>query len=503
MRARVVTFGLLAAVALAVLVPNHPAGRVPGEDAGVFFYIASLILDGGAPYRDVWDHKPPLVYAVDALGLALAGREGVWALQLLALMVAVFAGYVAMTRSFGPRAALVGSIAWLIAVPRLYLDNGRQTSFAELLGLPFQFLILLVVATAPPGRVTPRHVLAGMFAGIAFLAKPTLVAITLAYVAVGAWHARRSPRSALAVPLALAVGAVLVIAIAAIALNTRAALGDAIDQVFRYNAAYASFAPLESRLSAIPQGIRLTLPSGLALVALGAWLYAIVRREGAATPLLAVAVVALPIEMLLSTSGRAYHYYFLAWLPSMAVLVAYAARATERRLPANATTVLFAAVLVLMSFLPTLLVARLTTIGDDGSLRAAASYLAANSRPSDTVFIWGSRTEVLLLADRRAPTRFVYQYAPFYTRGYGELRRIDELLAALTSAPPVLIVDASAGSFVTPPLDRAAFRSWTSPEPQYTVPPETERVIDLVEARYERAGDLPGTGWPVYRLRAP
>ena len=277
----------------------------------------------------------------------------------------------------------------------------------------------------------------------------------------------------------------------------------ALDQVFRYNAAYATFAPLDSRLAAIPQGIRLTLPSGLAAVALGAWLFAVARRQTAATPLLAVAVVALPLEMLLATSGRSYHYYYLAWLPSMAVLVAFAAWRIERRLPVRATTALFTFALVLMSLLPTLLVARLATTADDGSLRAAASYIAANSRPDDTVFIWGSRTELLVLADRRAPTRLVYQYAALYTRGYARPSGIDELLAALDGARPVLIVDASAGSFVTPPLDRSAFRSWTSPEPQYAVPPETERVIDFVEARYERAGELPRTGWPVYRLRTP
>lgn len=503
MRARLAAYGLLTAVALAVAVPNHPAGRVPGEDAGVFFYVADRILEGGAPYRDVWDHKPPLVYAVNALGLALAGREGIWALQVLALIVAAFAGYVAMERSFGRRAALAGSIAWLLAAPRLFLDVGRQTSFAELLGLPFQFMTLLIVATVPLERVTPRHVAAGMFAGVACLAKPTLIGIPVAYAIVAAWRARRSLRSALAMPLALTMGAVVVFVTAAVALQTRAALGDAVDQVLRYNAAYATFAPFADRLSAIPQGIRLTLPSGLAAVALGAWLYATVRRKAPANPLLAVALVALPIEMLLSTSGRAYYYYYLAWLPSMAVLVAFAAREMDLRLPARVTRPLIVFTLVLMSMLPALLIARLVTIGDDGSLRAAASYLAANSRSSDTVFIWGSRTEVLVLADRRAPTRFIYQYAPLFTRGYAEQTRIDELLGALERGRPILIVDASAGSFVTPPLDRAAFRSWTSPESQYAVPPETERVIDFVEARYEHAGALPGTGWPVYRLRAP
>ena len=59
MRAGVVAAAVLAALSVAVLVPNHPAGRDPAEDTGVFLYAAQRLLDGGVPYRDIWDHKPP------------------------------------------------------------------------------------------------------------------------------------------------------------------------------------------------------------------------------------------------------------------------------------------------------------------------------------------------------------------------------------------------------------------------------------------------------------
>jgi hypothetical protein len=67
----------------------------------------------------------------------------------------------------------------------------------------------------------------------------------------------------------------------------------------------------------------------------------------------------------------------------------------------------------------------------------------------------------------------------------------------------VLVLDASAESFVTPPLDLAGFRAWVSPEPQYAAQPELERVIAFIVASYERAGTEPTTGWPLWRLRAP
>src|SRR5207244_13007464 len=55
----------MSAVALLVVLPNHPAGRPPSEDAGVFFYGAPRILHGGRPYRDIGEHPPPGVSSTD------------------------------------------------------------------------------------------------------------------------------------------------------------------------------------------------------------------------------------------------------------------------------------------------------------------------------------------------------------------------------------------------------------------------------------------------------
>jgi hypothetical protein len=156
-----------------------------------------------------------------------------------------------------------------------------------------------------------------------------------------------------------------------------------------------------------------------------------------------------------------------------------------------------------MCVFPALLVTRLALTTDAGRARSAAAYLAANTRPDDTVLVWGSHTEVLFLASRRSPTRYVYQYAALATRGYATPARVDELLADLQRARPALILDASSESFVTPPLDLVGMRAWVSPEAQYAPLPELERVVAFIVANYERAGAEPATGWPLWRLRTP
>jgi hypothetical protein len=110
---------------------------------------------------------------------------------------------------------------------------------------------------------------------------------------------------------------------------------------------------------------------------------------------------------------------------------------------------------------------------------------------------------VLVLAERLAPTSYVYQYGPLYTRGYSTPKHVDQFLADLERNRPVLILDASTDGFVTPPLDSAAFRTWTSSDIEYAPLPEMANVIAFIERNYERTGLEPATGWPIWRLRAP
>ena len=90
---------------------------LPSRDSGVFLYVGWRLLSGDIPYRDVWDHKPPLIYFVDALGLSLTPDSlwGVWLLQFIFIFFTFFLFYKLLDREFGIVAALAGSIICLRA----------------------------------------------------------------------------------------------------------------------------------------------------------------------------------------------------------------------------------------------------------------------------------------------------------------------------------------------------------------------------------------------------
>lgn len=56
-------------------------------DSSVFHYVASVMKHGGAIYRDTFDHKGPLLYFINYLGLHISYYSGAWFIELFILLI--------------------------------------------------------------------------------------------------------------------------------------------------------------------------------------------------------------------------------------------------------------------------------------------------------------------------------------------------------------------------------------------------------------------------------
>jgi len=67
--------GLFLGVLLLVLLVAFPVLTYPmGRDQGMYANIGLSILNGGTPFVDMWDIKPPPIYYIYAAGIAIFGR---------------------------------------------------------------------------------------------------------------------------------------------------------------------------------------------------------------------------------------------------------------------------------------------------------------------------------------------------------------------------------------------------------------------------------------------
>ena len=479
-RARAARGAAFAGASAVLLAPALPlGGRVPGVDSGVFLYIGWRILGGALPYRDAWDSKPPLIHHLNALGLWLGGGSewGVWALQAALLAAALAAGGRALEREFGGLPALLGGGAAAACVAPC-LEGGN---FAEVYALAPQCLALALIGGALSGRT--RAAALGALAGALFSLKQNLIAIPAAWLLTRLAAGAASEAGLFAASFAAAAAA------PAAYFALRGAAGEYWRAVFVYNLINGT-PGLDARLASLAEGAKVC--AGGIWAAAAGWALALrgfARGEPRArAPLVAVCLLALPLELLASSvTGRAFKHYYLAWLPSAAVLAAYGFRAALERPRAAGAAVLAAALMAFVS---------LGSWREDLSALLArpqdpvVALLRRSTAPSDAALIWGDAARYNFASRRESPSRFAIQH-PLLRRGFQSAALSAEFQRDLERRPPAVIVDTAYADADFPPLDAAGRARWRE-RPYYTVEPGLEKTFAWISARYAPAARLEG-----------
>lgn len=62
-------------------------------DSGVFMSIGQHMMKGFMPYRDIFDHKGPLIYVINWLGMSIKYNHGVWLMELITMVVTALLVY--------------------------------------------------------------------------------------------------------------------------------------------------------------------------------------------------------------------------------------------------------------------------------------------------------------------------------------------------------------------------------------------------------------------------
>ena len=81
-----IAFGISISFAVASLFHLYPGNaRTPIQDSSSFLYIGKRMTEGKLPYRDMFDHKGPLLYLIQYVGLQMTPGHytGVWLLEVL------------------------------------------------------------------------------------------------------------------------------------------------------------------------------------------------------------------------------------------------------------------------------------------------------------------------------------------------------------------------------------------------------------------------------------
>jgi hypothetical protein len=443
--------------ALFVLLPVSPLNMpYTFRDSGVFLYFGWRILNGELPYRDLWDHKPPVILYLNALGLAISdnSRWGVWVIELAALFFAAYIGYVLIKKIFGFLPAALSLLIWLLSLVPLLQGGNFTTEYALILQFTALWLVYHANRSQHPLRI---YFLIGLFGGISFFTKQTTIGVWLA-IALYLTAQRLFARQALQwvrEMFSILLGGVSVIAFVAAFWGVQGALPQFWDAAFAYNFVYSSYGPngLAVRVDSVLEGLKPLLRTRILHIALlgyvGAVAYLFFKRKDMekASPLLLIVLLDFPIElMLIGTPRKTYPPYYITALPALAVLSGMAFWmlfdwVSRWKIPAKLNYVIaigLAGFLVYTSFYNYM--NQLYTYRKQTKNETIIEYIKENTIPDDTILLWGAETSINYFTERRSPTRYVYQY-PLHKEGYTNETIIVEFLDDLLQNKPKYIID--------------------------------------------------------------
>ncbi len=522
-----VPLALVSVLAAVWMAHFPPVGGLftPQTNQGIYLYIGWLMLHGGAPYRDVFDNKGPLLYLVNALGLGVARGScwGVYLIEYLLFASATVLGFLTLKRMVGLLAASVAMLFFIVLLNRVLLGNTEEEYV-----IPVQWAALYFLATARPAAPRLRvYLFLGVLGSLPLFLKPTEVGLWVAIVVVEVVLAlsQRDVRTCTKRLAAMVVGGLIGSAAFLAYLGSLGILHTFIQDYVIYNFAYSDASSWQSRLSSVNFGAgffgHVTTAAVFVLWILACWMAFLSWRDGSRDRLVYLAVVWWPLEVIFSSvSGLRHHEFYLTWTVPMVLLLAVALSWSAARLREwrhHGTTRAAVAVLwiVLVALAGTLAPLEHSAHSLGGLLihpkywsspprnaHAVARYIDAHTGSKDLVLVWGGYSaNIDFLAQRRAPTRFAAQMVLYWTTGNSRGQLVGLFLNDLKKHPPAMIVDTSptyggqAGgtpSLATPPgtwpLGPPALReSWS-------------RVFSYLQSTYVESTTLPFyPHWVVYR----
>ncbi len=115
--------GLLTAVTLA----DNPfdVGNMY-TDSAVYNYVGRVILRGGMPYKDCFDHKGPALYLINAFGQCISSKYGVWFLNLVFLTLTLGFAY-KISKLYGCSKFISLTIIVFTMLGMIYYMHGGNT----------------------------------------------------------------------------------------------------------------------------------------------------------------------------------------------------------------------------------------------------------------------------------------------------------------------------------------------------------------------------------------
>lgn len=472
---RALTLFALSAILARALTLGQPIVNI---DEQFYLLVGDRILDGALPYVDIWDRKPPFLFAIYA-AIRLLGGGGIWESALVAtafVVIGAFLTYRLSLRLAGPAGALMAGVAytWWTALTGGLLGQAG-VFFNVFMALAALCLVRLIERERTDTALFPEGFAAILLAGLAVQTKQSSVfeaAFFGLVFAVIAWRAR-SPAKALAI---IALGALVALApsLTAVAIWRQAGELDAL--LFATVTSAGLRAPMLAADYAWHLGTSLLMVLPLLVFAF----LGLRRGKGESdvprrVRLFLVGWAAVSLLALLAYDRTFYDHYLLPVLVPLCICAAPAFDRWRRyRLSVALTAVALIAAVYALQW---------SERENTGGWRTIAALDAATRGQHNCPFSYGGPSVAYLLNDWCLPTAYAFSGHLLFAAEAPAIRvdPVAEVTRVLDTRP-----------------DRIVLRAQPVPKGN---PATRELVLRRIQRDYELAARVEPDGLLVYRLR--
>ena len=459
-------------------------------DSGVYAYVGSAILKGELPYRDVWEHKPPIGLYLNAMALVIFGHTpwAIWWFNVIWIAFTTVVFFLLIKNMMGLLTGCLASLFFLagVMIPELFQGGNLM----EVYGLLPQVLIIWAMYLFFSKQQERWVLIAGLFTAWAFLTKQTTIALGVSSILAIFLISllRHEFKQALMRLLYFALGMIAPIILAGLYWLVNGAAGDFLDAVFLHSLAYVGerasllWSFKNTVLNIFPKLSisRLYEITAVAFVLYCVenfrWYFARLRRGHLASPtelhpteltLLGV-FIALPLEIGMASLGaRNFGHYFLTLVPAGATVAAYILWKTVREVQKVIHTKQLSSwlsgawiVLGLISFYwlweaatigtpnPAQLASVSEIFSNQYEINDLEKYIINTTGPDDRVLVWHIHTGINFITQRKAAARVLFPMNLFIGN-----QKMPEFTAEMAANPPELIVFQKPSSLGLPFVD--------------------------------------------------
>ena len=417
-------------------------------DSSSFIYIARLMQNGLTPYIDAFDHKGPLIYLINYIGLGFGGQIGIWFYEVISMFISILFCYKTGITLTNNRLISFITIFCSFSILYIYLEGGNLT---EEYALPFISISLYIfIKYFVSNKLIIKSfelIVLGVSLGAVLMLRPNMIAIWIVYIStiIIKLLSEKQYKYLIVSLIYLLLGVLLVIIPFILYLLKNHAFSAFIEQYLIFNFKYSSANGLGSVLYAI----LVFSSTNLFKISLLIFILLILRAKKYNKIIIYSGFAFLIVNVLLITiSGRIYNHYGMILIPGFIIPISYLFQ--QIRINVIAKYSIVVQVIILLVVVSTITnyqlinfvhsyreIATRVEQNKPGGKSELAQFIESNTTVDDLIIVFGIRADIYLESNRYSASKYFYQY-PI---GLVDEKIANEFIEDIKNYTPIIIVD--------------------------------------------------------------